>query len=664
MPWKSRHPPDTIDICSDESEPFSDGFESEHFETDMSIPPVLNDEVLSALHDTLDTGSTSSWCFIKPQPKSIPEPPYVPAKTLDRDVQEARWRLARNLQSVHVNPLLQMPWQRTNTTTSSNMLPFVFRGDEYHSEPEELDEADPQVKRPRNSFAALRVRGMGWEQHEDLLRQRALIRWRVLIEENLLASETGRNLHQLYEDPNVSNEVELSLQDIFAGKSTATLAKRAASLMAYVAWARSAHVTSPLNVTESKIYQYLCKLRTDGARPSTAKAFLEALTFARFTIGLDGVEQVLSARVRGASVSMLLNKRPLKQALVLDTRSVALLEKTVLYSKDHPSRVAAGYFLFCIFACARFKDAMRLHEIKLDIIEGTFGFLESKTLFHKLSNSEERKTTFLPLVALAHGLALKPWGPVWLEQLLNSGWSERKFVLPALLRDNRWSNRPLTSGEASIWLRELLVAAGGGEQHFTVHGLKSTGLSWCAKFGMAVDDRRILGHHLDAKGVSALTYSRDALAGPLTQFAAIVSQIREGTFFPDESRAARAHRIIVGQNLEAGNQVSSNAVLESSSSSSSSSSLSSGTDELSDEVTEAREHDMLTKVGAQRHRSTVNERMYVHKESGLGHVLHERSFVKFKCGKRLNVSYTSAVGLERHIHMCLSRQPLSKSSDT
>eukprot|EP00971_Amphidinium_carterae_P262875 5215025-Amphidinium_carterae.1 len=57
------------------------------------------------------------------------------------------------------------------------------------------------------------------------------------------------------------------------------------------------------------------------------------------------------------------------------------------------------------------------------------------------------------------------------------------------------------------------TGVGGG--HVKTHSLKVTLLSWLAKFACPHDDQSLLGYHVLRDRRSALTYSRDALAGPL-----------------------------------------------------------------------------------------------------------------------------------------------------
>jgi hypothetical protein len=64
-------------------------------------------------------------------------------------------------------------------------------------------------------------------------------------------------------------------------------------------------------------------------------------------------------------------------------------------------------------------------------------------------------------------------------------------------------------------------------------------LSWCVKYGLSIVDRELLGHHSIGQHQSALTYSRDAQARPLSLYQGVLSAIRSGTFDPDSTRSGR-----------------------------------------------------------------------------------------------------------------------------
>ena len=64
------------------------------------------------------------------------------------------------------------------------------------------------------------------------------------------------------------------------------------------------------------------------------------------------------------------------------------------------------------------------------------------------------------------------------------------------------------------------------------HSLKTTILSWCAKHGMPLETRRILGHHLDQDAKITLTYSRDALTAAHQEVAKMPTKVRSRIFSP------------------------------------------------------------------------------------------------------------------------------------
>jgi hypothetical protein len=70
--------------------------------------------------------------------------------------------------------------------------------------------------------------------------------------------------------------VEKCLANTFEPKSTATLVKRGGSMSAYVAWAKSAAVPA-FPLSEAVVHRHVGGVRRDGAPPSGASSFLEAV---------------------------------------------------------------------------------------------------------------------------------------------------------------------------------------------------------------------------------------------------------------------------------------------------------------------------------------------------------------------------------------------------
>ncbi|CAE7880339.1 unnamed protein product, partial [Symbiodinium necroappetens] len=112
-------------------------------------------------------------------------------------------------------------------------------------------------------------------------------------------------------------------------------------------------------------------------------------------------------------------------------------------------------------------------------------------------------------------------------------------VLPAPDQRGGWTKRSVDAGEVTKWLHALLARSGNeASPGTTSHTVKSTVLSWCAKYGMARHPRLQLGHHTSGDG-SLDTYGRDTLAPALLQLTSMLESIRRGTFLPDLTRSGR-----------------------------------------------------------------------------------------------------------------------------
>ena len=68
--------------------------------------------------------------------------------------------------------------------------------------------------------------------------------------------------------------------------------------------------------------------------------------------------------------------------------------------------------------------------------------------------------------------------------------------------------------------------------------------AWLAnKYGVALEYRRSLGHHLDVSAQSAECYSRDAMAPALRKLCEVVKAIEGGNFAPDATRSGRFKKV-------------------------------------------------------------------------------------------------------------------------
>ena len=398
------------------------------------------------------------------------------------------------------------------------------------------------AKKPKFSHAWRQVRNAKeWIVSEDALRQRALLKWRLLIETDLNSSEVGLQLIALCDRLGTDQEINCILKDVFAGKSTSTLAKRANAMICYLAWCKKDNKPTFCFV-ESLIYEYINFLRSSNVAPTKAESFRTSLTFCHYVLGLnDALKSAGSARVKGACRAMFVKKRPLRQAAKLLVTEVLMLEHACESAPNLQDCVGAGHFLFCLYASSRFGDSQKLSTLSLNVDLNGDGFVESTTLRHKTAVTKEKQTTFLPMVALAKGLRKHSWAVNWFAARKHAGLSNdnASHILPAASTNGLWLDRPLTSAEATAWLRDILMAYGttsARASELSSHSLKTTVLAWSAQYGLPLDVRRLLGHHVDPQHGSTLTYSRDALVHPMQLVDGMLDEIRRGLFNPDLSR--------------------------------------------------------------------------------------------------------------------------------
>eukprot|EP00435_Cladocopium_sp_Y103_P048473 s403_g14.t1 len=148
------------------------------------------------------------------------------------------------------------------------------------------------------------------------LRDAAIGKLLIVLRHCLLASSTGRHIINLGTD---AQQVEgaYSIVDAVIGiRSSATLIKRANSLLSYLRWyARAGH--SDVNpFVESFIWMYFQHLRENGAPATRADSALSAFRFAFHILGFECLESaVKSRRLLGLCEIMLAGKRLLRQAL-------------------------------------------------------------------------------------------------------------------------------------------------------------------------------------------------------------------------------------------------------------------------------------------------------------------------------------------------------------
>ena len=243
-------------------------------------------------------------------------------------------------------------------------------------------------------------------------RRGRLLQWMPIIERAGDRSAVCAQLHK------TDDEGALALLDnVFANKSTATLAKRASSIGLFIRWyeQKIGH-DARWPPSEEGAYAYVEHLRAARAPPTRAKGFLEAIAFCKGALLIRDVDEVLSSpRVSGAASRCYEEKRLTKKATPLTASTVIRLEKYVLEGDDLFDRCIAGFLLFLTFARSRCRDASRIREEpQLDPSGDGSGFVQTAAERVKGTRGQKRARLGLPVVAYRKGLSEAPWADEWL----------------------------------------------------------------------------------------------------------------------------------------------------------------------------------------------------------------------------------------------------------
>ena len=207
-----------------------------------------------------------------------------------------------------------------------------------------------------------------------------------------------------------------------------------------------------------------------------------------------------------------------------------------LEGKSAQDRHAAGFFLFLLYARARYSDGQNVASLA-----DSPKYLEFKVGRSKTSFTLERKTRFLPMAARKVGVK-HAWATAWLEVMGDTGVTVAQShpLLPCPSSSSSWKMIPLPCDQAGAWLRSLLRGAQHDPylENVGTHSLKRTLLSWASKRGLPRDQRALLGYHSSqSSGAgSELIYESDAQSAPLRALSTMIDEVSAGDFRPDQPR--------------------------------------------------------------------------------------------------------------------------------
>ena len=381
---------------------------------------------------------------------------------------------------------------------------------------------------------------------KSVQRNLAVGKWQVLVQAARRCC--SKDLVDPAADP---ADLRRSLEDALRERATATLNKRAGSLLLYLRWGRARGYTDPelLPFRESVAYEYAKDLADAEAPATRASAFLEAALLATDLLGLPSEKLLGSARLKGAIYGSYERKRLTVKKDGLTANALWALEGIVMDEDARvPDRIFAGFAVWCALTRQRVGDALRVQTEPFldppDAPADEAAYIETSGGKTKGGNVKRRRRLQLPIVCHARGLSDVPWAATWLALRCENGMDAKvdKTMQKAVKAGDDWARRSMTTEEFGDWLRMLTreaVPAEEGVRDYGAHSCKVTILSWASKAGMPKPARRILGSHAKVGDKTVAEYSRDELAEPLRMVELLFDWIRSGEFSPDANRSGR-----------------------------------------------------------------------------------------------------------------------------
>ena len=379
-----------------------------------------------------------------------------------------------------------------------------------------------------------------WREERDAKWETAIRRWHALV---------------LSWDPSVAIVAAVArgadfrsqsqvLVDIFYNKAPATLLKRCASISMLTNHLLESGLVFPCD--ETSLYTFFNQLRDCGSPASRMKGIFEALVFCRHILGVTELDACIDSR-RCFGVTYKAVGVTVKQASPLSVAHLSYLHKRHSEDEDAWNRLFIGMLLFVLYSRGRWSDCQHGQSLIPDRDEsGELIYIEVQTGVHKTARSLHLRYVLLPMVGPCKGIDGRNWGEQWLldRRLLQCEDLGKLPLMPAPTDEGHPSCRPLTTQEAGSWMRMLLMEGGFclDNMKCTSHSLKCTFLSYLAKRGVSLEDRRTLGYHQDGNRVP-LTYSRDGAARPLAILESLVAEIASGAFKPDSTRSGRLREV-------------------------------------------------------------------------------------------------------------------------
>eukprot|EP00435_Cladocopium_sp_Y103_P006699 s1129_g2.t1 len=346
-------------------------------------------------------------------------------------------------------PVLKMPWLA---------LPNLGRQESFQGLTVSPSVEPPERSTARTPFYHKRLLATRLAQTDDQLRAQALRRLRDLILVVPVHTQLGRALLDTSGQLTGEDRISAVFADAFRSRATATLVKRSGDYYKMAVWLQTNLNLMPMQLSEGVIYQYLSFLRESEAAPTSADATVKSIWFMHATAGIvDFNPGAFTSRITGVCRDMFLRKRTLKQAPCFPASVVKALETYALTCGNKADSMFTNFLLFCVFASCRIGDASKIKEVEFSRHHDVF-LVEAATSEAKNTNTKERRTMLLPFTAVGWGVHPNPWCLKWKLQLDSV---KHETIMPAFSEvSGEFLNRRITTSEANLWLKEVLVRAG------------------------------------------------------------------------------------------------------------------------------------------------------------------------------------------------------------
>lgn len=406
--------------------------------------------------------------------------------------------LARELGAKRLK--IELPWDLDplKTILGTDTLSSAIRAPDWVDEPivETTVDADKPSVLVLDRFNAKRhLSDVSWAVSEDVKLNNALQMWKVIVLDSTNHTKLGSTLMQCIQAGKSEDFVFQIVADVFAGKATSTLKSRAASLLSFGRWKRAVNsdrVPGLFPITEQLAYDYLCELRRTKAASSKRSRFLEAVGFAKGLLGADVGAVLQSARVKGVTFNFF--HRDSKKKNPLTVQQLAYLERLAM-EHPGPEGVFAGYVCFIVHCRLRWSDGQHCAVEPWVDLTGGRGFIEAELYHHKTAKKRRRQVgRLLPVAGVLPGISGQLWAVAWLQHRKELGVqaSRDSPTMPAPIASGGWSSLPLTSSEASVWLREIIAPCTPQLlKDIATHSCKCAILSWMSKANTPLSLRRL-----------------------------------------------------------------------------------------------------------------------------------------------------------------------------